>query len=183
MSFIDFNNKKYPVLTARGNAAQFIIPYAKYFCFGEGYDIGCAKIEWSLPGSIPIDKTLNSDFDAYNLPNKKVDYIFSSHCLEHLDDWVYALDYWISKLKINGCLLLYLPHYTQEYWRPWNNRKHYHAFTEQILHDYFIQHKDICKETLIITGPDLNYSFAIHAKKIADTHIPKKHKTYILSSE
>lgn len=179
MSFVEFNNKKYPACTAAGNAAQFIIPYAKYFCTGTGYDIGCAKPEWSLPGSIPVDITFNNNVDAYHLPDTQVDYIFSSHCLEHLEDWVYALDYWISKLKIGGCMLLYLPHYAQEYWRPWHNRKHYHVFTAQIMHDYFVQHPDMCKDTLIVTGSDLNYSFAVHAKKIHDAHVPVPHKLYV----
>ena len=180
MSFIEFKNKKYPLCTAGGNAAQFIIPYAKYFCIGEGYDIGCAKKEWALPGAIPIDIAFNDGYDAYRLPDKKIDYIFSSHCLEHLEDWIYALEYWIYNLKVGGNLLLYLPHYNQEYWRPWNNRKHYHVFTEQILRDFFVQHKDICKDTLIITGPDLNYSFAVYAKKISETHTPVEHKPYIV---
>ena len=179
MKFLRFKDKNYPLYTAEGNAAQFILPFAKYFCKGEGYDIGCAKEEWSIPGATLVD--INHKFntlDAYNLPSKKVDYIFSSHCLEHLHDWVYALEYWIFNLKINGNLLLYLPHYNQEYWRPWYNRKHNYAFTEQILRDFFNQHKDICKETLIITGQDLNYSFAVYAKKISEKIIPTKHKQY-----
>jgi hypothetical protein len=31
---------------------------------------------------------------------------------------------------------LYLPHYSQEYWRPWNNRKHIHAFVPETIVDY-----------------------------------------------
>jgi hypothetical protein len=27
-------------------------------------------------------------------------------------------------LNENGTLFLYLPDYSQEYWRPWNNKKH-----------------------------------------------------------
>lgn len=178
MNFIDYKNKKYPSYTANGNAAQFILPFAKYLCIGTGYDIGCAKKEWSLPGSIPIDSVFNNGYDAYNLPEENVDYIFSSHCLEHLEDWIYALNYWISKLNIGGCLLLYLPHYNQEYWRPWNNRKHFHVFTEQLMHDFLLQHPDICKDTIMVTGADLNFSFAVHAIKISNTSIPKRHQIY-----
>lgn len=39
--------------------------------------------------------------------------------------------------------------------------------------------KYFCKETLIITGQDLNYSFAVYAKKISEKIIPTKHKQYI----
>ena len=78
----------------------------------------------------------DDEYDAYNLPEEKADYIFSSHCLEHLDSWVEALDYWIEKLRRGGDLFLYLPDYSQEYWRAWNNRKHKNIFSAQILNDF-----------------------------------------------
>ena len=40
MQIIEFKGEKYPGFQAYGNAAQFAIPYAKYFCNGIGYDIG-----------------------------------------------------------------------------------------------------------------------------------------------
>lgn len=176
--FVFYKNKYYPKFQTEGNAAQFIYPFAKAVCKGEGLDIGCAKKEWALPWARPIDSLFNDGFDAYNLPPGEFDFIFSSHCLEHLEDWVYALEYWIYKLKLGGNLLLYLPHYDQEYWRPWNNRKHYHAFTPEILNDFFLNHIDICKDTFYITGKDLNYSFAIYAHKSSNKHYPQKHKVY-----
>jgi len=48
--------------------------------------------------------------------------MYSSHCLEHVDNWTNILEYWISKLKTNGILFLYLPDFSQKYWRPWNNK-------------------------------------------------------------
>jgi len=176
--FINYKDNIYPFFQTEGNAAQFIIPFAKKICKGEGLDIGCAKREWALPWAKPIDTLFNDGYDAFNLPEGKFDFIFSSHCLEHLEDWVYALEYWISKLKIEGKLLLYLPHYDQEYWRPWNNRKHYHAFTPEIIKDFLSNHGDICSDTLQVTGRDLNYSFAAYAVKVSDMHIPAKHKIY-----
>ena len=112
MKILLYNGKEYLYLQSISNAAQFAIPYAKHLCVGKGYDIGCHKIEWSFPGSIPVDLQLdNNDFEAFKLPNEKVDYIFSSHCLEHLDNWVLALEYWTERIKIGGTLFLYLPHY------------------------------------------------------------------------
>ena len=55
MQIIEFKGEKYPGFQAFGNAAQFAIPYAKYFCNGKGYDIGCSKLEWALPDAIPVD--------------------------------------------------------------------------------------------------------------------------------
>jgi predicted SAM-dependent methyltransferase len=164
MKIIDFKNKKYPFFQTEGNASQFSIPYAKHFCQGVGYDIGCNKKEWSFPGSIPIDINFNDGFDAYKLPSEEfsMDYIYSSHCLEHLVDWVNALDYWITQLKIGGILFLYLPDYSQEYWRPWNNRKHIHIFTPQILEDYMI---DRNFKNIFYSERDMNNSFMIVGQK------------------
>ena len=65
--------------------------FALHFCKGLGYDIGFCKEEWKFPGSIGIYRNLNNNYDANNLPDDKVDYIYSSHCLEHLDNWVETL--------------------------------------------------------------------------------------------
>lgn len=162
-NFINFNGDKYPEFQSYGNAAQFAIPYAKYFCKGVGIDIGCNNEEWSFPGSKCIDIEFNDPWDAYNLPDEKYDYIFSSHCLEHLNDWVGALDYWTDHLKDDsGVLFLYLPHYDQKYWRPWNNRKHNHAFFPQIIVDYLT---DSGYKNIIHSEKDLNHSFIVVAQK------------------
>jgi predicted SAM-dependent methyltransferase len=162
MDLIEFKNKKYPKFQSIGNAAQFTIPFAKYFCIGVGYDIGCSKKEWSFPGSIPIDLCFNNEWNAYNLPQENVDYIFSSHCLEHLPNWVDAMDYWYNILKPGGILFLYLPDYKQEYWRPWNNRKHTHMFSSTIIKDYM---EDKGYINIFYSEADLNYSFTIVGQK------------------
>lgn len=159
---IEYNGKKYPDFQAEGNASQFAIPFAKKFCKGVGYDIGCNRLEWSFPNSIPIDLNFNDGYDAYKLYDGPVDYIYSSHCLEHLPDWITALDYWTSKIKVGGVLFLYLPHYNQEYWRPWNNRKHLHIFTSEIVKDYMISRGYI---NIFNSERDLNDSFMIVGEK------------------
>lgn len=158
---IDFNGKEYPRFQAEGNAAQYAIPFAKQVCIGKGYDIGCGKLDWKLEGAIPIDPKIDSKFDANNLPNGEVDYIFSSHCLEHILNWDDTLDYWTTKLKVGGVLFLYLPHYSQEYWRPWNNKKHKHIFTPEIISDYMKgRYKNV-----FISERDLNNSFMVMGEK------------------
>lgn len=159
---ITYNNKTYPHFQSIGNASQFAIPYAKHICHGDGYDIGCMKKEWSFPGSTPIDLGFNDGYTATNLPRKNVDYIFSSHCLEHILDWVSVMDYWYEILKIGGVLFLYLPDYSQEYWRPWNNRKHFNILTPTIINDY-MKHKGY--QNIFVSGVDLNNSFMIFGEK------------------
>jgi len=159
---IEFKNKKYPSFQSMGNASQFAIPYAKHVCIGEGYDIGCMKKEWAFPRSIPIDLSFNDGYHATNLPKKEVDYIFSSHCLEHILDWVSVMDYWYDTLKQGGVLFLYLPDYSQEYWKPWNNRKHFNILSSEIIKDYMLDKGYI---NVFVSDVDLNNSFMAFGEK------------------
>tara|TARA_R110000824_G_scaffold205858_1_gene390793 strand:+ start:1545 stop:2039 length:495 start_codon:yes stop_codon:yes gene_type:complete len=159
---IKFNDKEYPLFQALGNASQFALPYAKLLCKGRGYDIGYGKEAWKLEGAIGIDVNDGSPFDAYRLPEEKVDYIYSSHCLEHLPDWVKALSYWVSKLRKGGDLVLYLPHKDQEYWLPWNNRKHIHILTAESV---IMCLKSLGMTDLFSSERDLNHSFLIVGNK------------------
>jgi predicted SAM-dependent methyltransferase len=161
IDLIEFNGKKYPKFQSEGNASQFVIPFAKHICKGNGVDVGCNRIEWSFPGSFPVDPVIN-EYNALNFPQENLDYIFSSHCLEHLNDWVSVLDYWYDSIKVGGVIFLYLPDYSQEYWKPWNNRKHLNIFTPQIISDYFT-HKGM--KNIFNSGVDLNNAFMIVAEK------------------
>jgi predicted SAM-dependent methyltransferase len=161
INIIEYKKNKYPSFQSQGNAAQFAIPYAKHVCVGKGIDVGCNRLEWSFPGSLPVDPAIN-EYDALNFPYDDLDYIFSSHCLEHLYDWVDVLDYWTSKLKIGGVLFLYLPDYSQEYWKPWNNRKHLNIFSPTILKDYL---EDKKYNNIFTSQVDLNNAFMVMAEK------------------
>lgn len=184
---IKYKNNKYPHFQSEGYASQFAIPFAKKVCNGIGVDVGCNRVEWMYSGdyvnsdnindynkwiseipkettqSFPIDPNINK-YDALNFPEncKDLDYIFSSHCLEHLNDWVKVLDYWTSKIKIGGVLFLYLPDYSQVYWRPWNNRKHLNILNAEIIEDYLI---DSGYTKVFKSGIDLNNSFMVIAQK------------------
>lgn len=156
MHTIEFDGESYPAFQAAGFASRFAFAFAKELLSGKGYDIGCGKPEWSFPGSIPVDLSIDDEWDAMCLPEGEVDYIFSSHCLEHLSDWVGALDYWTTRLGSGGILFLYLPHYSQKYWRPWSNRKHVNILSPELLKDYFEARGWI---NVFVSGPDLNNSF------------------------
>lgn len=163
MNVVEFDGDIYPELQTKGNAAQFAIPFAKHILSGEGLDIGCNREEWAFPGSRMIDLEFEDEYDAYHLPSGQYDYIFSSHCLEHLEDWVGALDTWSDALKSGGTMFLYLPHYAQKYWRPWNNRKHVSVLTPEMLRDYYESRG--FENILVTEGYDLNHSFYAVATK------------------
>lgn len=160
---------EYLSFQSTGNAARFVMPFAKEV-IGEGktgFDIGCMKPEWAYPNSILIDLAFDDPYDAYNLPQLESlpDYIFSSHCLEHLPDWVGALNYWATNLRPGGVLFLYLPHESQSYWRPWHNRKHYHMFNPTMLNLYFEENDHLWSKHFVSQGADLNHSFCCVAEK------------------
>lgn len=115
-----YDGEFYPdYLTVGGNT--FAIRHtALQYCHGKGLDIGAAF--WPLPGSTPIDTEqgpgLNNRIE--DIPPGSQDYVFSSHCLEHIENWKETLDLWISKLKTGGVLFLYLPHQSCKLWHKSN---------------------------------------------------------------
>ncbi len=165
---IEYKGSIYPKLVTEWNAAQYAIPFAQKFCKGIGFDIGCMKEEWAYPNSIPIDSAFEDSYDAMRLPlGPDVDYIFSSQCLEHIPDYVAALDYWATRLKSGGTLFLYLPNMdANPYWRPQNNRRHYHYINPAIIESYFEDRQTIWQKVIVTKGHDLNFSFYAIAEKI-----------------
>jgi predicted SAM-dependent methyltransferase len=162
IEIINYKNKIYPKFQSNGFASRFCFPFALEVCKGIGYDIGCMKKEWSLPGSIPIDLSFEDEYHANKLPKTDVDYIFSSHCLEHINNWVETLDYWYESLKNEGTLFLYLPDYSQEYWKPWNNKKHVNIFKPEFIRDYL---EDKGYKKIFVSNVDLYNSFIAIAEK------------------
>lgn len=156
MEVVEHAGKIYPKFQTNGNAARFAMPFAKEILSGKGLDIGCNRAEWAYPGAKMIDLEIDDEWHAFNLPDEEYDYIFSSHCLEHIPDWVGALNYWGEHLKPGGVMFLYLPHYSQTYWRPWSNRKHVNILTPEFIHDYF---EDREYHNILVSGADLYNAF------------------------
>lgn len=164
---ITHNNNRYPKFQSTGNAARFCRPFAQEVCKGYGIDIGCNRKEWAYVDACGVpalmcDPVLGDQCEAMKLPPGKFDYVHSSHSIEHYPNWVDALDYWFTKLKVGGVLFLYLPDYSQQYWRCWSNRKHIHTFTPQIIGDYLV---DRGWTNIFVSGVDLNNSFMAMAEK------------------
>jgi len=161
-----FDGEFYPdYLTVGGNTFAIRRTAMKY-CKGQGLDIGAAY--WPFPGSTPIDTeqgpgTANRIED---IPENSQDYVFSSHCLEHIEMWEEALDIWISKLKPQGILFLYLPHPSCKLWHISNR---FMAEIHKWVPDPETIHAALIKHKLIIVdkddGPDHFYSFYICAQK------------------
>lgn len=116
-NFFQYRDELYPEYLNNGNAMSFIKEKAIRYCTGKGIDIGADK--WPFPGAIPIQNEVHQNANKLDsFENDSLDYVFSSHCLEHVDDWKGALNLWITKLKPGGILFLYLPHKSNKLWRP-----------------------------------------------------------------
>lgn len=149
-----YKGSLYPDYLKRGNACQFIAPAAMHFCKGQGLDIGAGK--WPLPGAIPVDYMHGGN--AFDLPQARFSYIFSSHCLEHLQNPIAALEHWKTRLKDGGVLFLYLPHPDMEYWQPQNCTKHLHSWTPQAMAKIVT---DLGFIDVIHSERDLAWSFSV----------------------
>lgn len=83
---------------------------------GNGLDIGYAGY---IDGCLPIlDTAIGVDtnypgYDGKTLPftNESQDYVYSSHCLEHINTTVLALREWFRVLKIGGFMVTIVPHH------------------------------------------------------------------------
>lgn len=153
-SVFSYRGSLYPDYLKHGNACQFITPTALQFCKGKGVDVGAGK--WPLPGAMPID-TKTPRWTPTYLPPGPFDYVFSSHCLEHLTDPVAALEHWQTRLKKGGVLFLYLPHPEMRYWRPQFCRKHRHLFWPADVAEML---RDLGFVDVIHGERDLAWSFA-----------------------
>jgi SAM-dependent methyltransferase len=161
-----YKGNLYPAHLTGGNAVSWIRDRALFYCKGEGIDIGAGR--WPLPGSIPIDKGRTED--AYHLERFKdgsLDFVFSSHCLEHLRWWKTALALWVSKLKVGGLLFLYLPHPKMSLWHPrepWVGFGHKWIPSQQKIVPFL---QSIGMRIIEMSeGPDNYWSFYIVARRV-----------------
>ncbi len=92
---------------------------AQRYCRGVGLDVGCGP--WKVfPTAIGLDGAPHGGAGGPSLcldctdlsmfADKKFDYVFSSHFLEHVHDTAAMLAEWWRVIKVGGHLVMYLPH-------------------------------------------------------------------------
>jgi SAM-dependent methyltransferase len=118
--------------------------YSK-FMSGQGLDIGYSggnpNAEPVLPTAIGVDFGYPGyDGKVLPFPDESRDYVFSSHCLEHITDHYSAIKEWFRVVKTGGHLVIIVPHqflYEKKMRPPSNwNLDHKRFYTPQkILHD------------------------------------------------
>ncbi|RLC88829.1 MAG: hypothetical protein DRJ03_00905 [Chloroflexi bacterium] len=143
------------------NQMTYIETEARKWCLGKGVDIGAGN--HAFPGARPIND--NEFENAYSIDRQDnyYNYVFSSHCLEHLERPWEAVSEWYRVLQPNGILFLYLPHPNYIPWRPHKNRWHKwitepHKVIQGLQESSFY----IIEAT---TEPDVAFGFYVVARK------------------
>jgi SAM-dependent methyltransferase len=107
---------RFPRYLQEGNGLAFCCYHAQQYCHGVGLDVGAG--EWVFPGARAVEDHQEENAYSLNVTDQSQDFIFSSHCLEHLEHWTEALEEWRRALKPKGRLYLYLPHPACQMWSP-----------------------------------------------------------------
>lgn len=138
-------------------------------CMGKGLDLGCGS-EKITPDAIGVDvrilPSINMAVDLTKpLPfeDGEFDYVFSSHCLEHLAPAPgVILPMWWRVLRPGGYLVLYLPH-KDLYRQP--NPEHLHEFEPGDITAVIKALGGVVVRNETESGADQFYSFLIVARK------------------
>ncbi|NQT90209.1 MAG: methyltransferase domain-containing protein [Candidatus Omnitrophica bacterium] len=136
------------------------------YCRGKGIDVGAGF--WPLPGAVALDLKRGPGKEKIisDISDGTLDYVFSSHCLEHLENWRQALGDWVKKLKPGGIVFLYLPHPDCAIWHPGSpfvGKGHKWIPAQEVISSAL---GDLdCMVVSRDDGPDAMYSFYICARK------------------
>lgn len=162
--YFEYKGVRYPEYCRRGPASRFVREFALEFCQGRGINIGYGRQDWNFFPAHTLLLDIASGHDCNRITRipgiekESFDFIFSSHTLEHLDDWKESLADWTQCLKIGGSLFLYLPHPSMEYWQPQNNTKHKHILVPELVCAYL---QTLHMGDILCSGVDLYYSFCV----------------------
>lgn len=109
--------------------------YTNYL-HGEGIDIGAGPDPLHLPegmGSVVAYDKADGDAQLMaGIPSDRYDFVYSSHCLEHMRDVPEAMTNWARILKPDRFLYVVVPDYTlyeQHCWPSRFNGDHKHSFS------------------------------------------------------
>lgn len=80
----------------------------KSYLQGRGIDIGCGN-DPVFKHAIPFDQEHGDANCISKHMTEQLDFVFSCHCLEHMDDPYKALKEWFSILKSGGYLFIIVP--------------------------------------------------------------------------
>ncbi|MFN0243998.1 MAG: methyltransferase domain-containing protein [Planctomycetota bacterium] len=128
--------------------------FARYLR-GSGIDIGAGDDHLSVPDGVVLawDHAQGDAQTMDGVAAASFDFVYSSHCLEHLHDPLRALERWCQILRPGGFLYLVVPDwrlYEKEQWPSRFNSTHRHTFSLDVERDTLGRsgHLNICSEIL-----------------------------------
>jgi SAM-dependent methyltransferase len=150
--------------------------FAKYMS-GNGLEIGYRGY---TDGIVPIlDSAIGIDtdypgYDGKTLPfeTESQSYVYSSHCLEHIEDYMSTLREWYRVLKTAGFLVVVVPHqflYEKKRFLPSNfNGDHKHFFTPAtLMHCVEVSLPVNSYRVRLLEDNDKNYDYSLGPDKHA----------------
>jgi len=155
----------------QGNEAGKIKWELVEYTTGKGLDLGCGPFKtfnhfigvdnghhWGTNG---IDVPVETCEDLSLFGNESVDFVFSSHLLEHIVDTKATLEEWWRLIKVGGYLILYLPH--KELYpnigQPGANPDHKHDFMPEDITSIMEKFGDLDIVRNETRGDGMEYSF------------------------
>jgi ADP-heptose:LPS heptosyltransferase/predicted SAM-dependent methyltransferase len=180
----------------QGNESKKIVWEVARYLRGRGLDVGAGDFK-ILPHAISVDNMNHAQFgfnvrpdvwseadDLSMFASCSMDFVYSSHTLEHIHDTAKALAEWWRVVKQGGYLVLYLPHkdFYPNIGQPGANPDHKHDFLpEDVISKMPQKGWDliVCQER----NNDSEYSFLLvfekipSSKTIRSCNNPKPEKT------
>ena len=162
-----------------------VAPYLR----GRGLDVGAGSFK-VLPHVISVDNghhmhtfgiaskpdIIAEADDLGVFADQSMDFVYSSHTLEHVQDYKKTLKEWWRLVKVGGYLVLYLPHrdFYPNIGQPGSNPDHKHDFHQDDIVGAMPAGYDIveCEER---NGDD-EYSFLLVLKRLQGN---KRHASYL----
>lgn len=167
----------------KAESKKIVWEVAEYLT-GRGLDIGAGSFK-VLPQAISVDNgtdtqmfgiafkpdiLVNTAEDLSIFGSRSMDFVYSSHLLEHLTNPEKALKEWWRTLKVGGYLVLYLPHEDlyPKIGDPGANPDHKHNLNESLVIDWMraVGHWDLVENQYRDKGDE--YSFLLIFKKRDD---------------
>jgi SAM-dependent methyltransferase len=173
-----------PVETIKAHRRRAMDGWFEKYFVGKGIDIGCGSCPVT-PDCFPWDV---QNGDAQSLPGvegKSFDWVYSSHCLEHLADPSAALRRWWEVLKPGGFLIVSVPDedlYEQGKWPSGLNNGHLTSWTIHKDQSWSPVSRNLKDEVEALPGSeivsikliDTNYNYALRDYVGALLLVPKE---------
>lgn len=94
--------------TGKAHARRMRERFFDKYCQGEGLDIGCGN-DPITPGCSGWDLCNGDAQELDGVPDESFDFVYSSHCIEHMTDVRRAIANWFRVVRRGGYLIIYGP--------------------------------------------------------------------------